>query len=352
MEEASPCNKGDIRIMAQKLNQSPKIWKLVTDLGIKPSDNPVSDILSFCEKKVKRYLKDFSDCETLYDFLDWVAAQLGTSFEEVHSDDDLNQIKLKYVQMGEKIFASLETWLSSDVCGITIKRSNSELWEGQYVSIIDCREMKAKKAYYTKWHELAHLLILTDQMRLSFKRTLHMPDKDPEEALVDIIAGKFGFYQPLIHPHICNEISFDEIEKLRYSLCPDASYQSSFIGFVKAWVQPCIMVLCQPALKRSQQKQLIQQRFGFDDLPIPELRAVKVTSNEAAKEIRLSIHENMRVPKRSVIHSVHNCETDYGEAEEDLSWWETSNGTVLTKRRVLVKARRLWDDVYALIIPK
>jgi len=338
--------------MAQKLKQSPKIYKLATDLGIKPSDNPVSDILGFCEKKVKRYLKDFSDCETLYEFLDWVAARLGTSFEEVHSDDDLNQIKLKYVQMGEKIFASLETWLSSDVCGITIKRSNSEPWEGQYVSIIDCREMKAKKAYYTKWHELAHLLILTDQMRLCFKRTLHLPDKDPEEALVDIIAGKFGFYPPLIHPHICNKISFDEIEKLRYTLCPDASYLSSFIGFVNAWEQPCIMILCQPALKSSLQKQLTQQRFAFDEIPRPELRAIKVTSNEAAREIGLLIHQNMRVPKRSVIHSVHDREIDCGEAEEDLSWWETSDGTVLTKRRVLVEARRLWNDVYALITPK
>lgn len=338
--------------MAQNLSQSPKIWKLAKDLGIKVSANPVSDILGFCEKKVKKFLKKYSDCVTLYDFLDWVAGRLGTSFEDVHSDDDLNQIKSKYVQMGEKIFASLETWLSSDVCGITIKRSNPEPWEGQYVSIIDCRGMKSKKAYYTKWHELAHLLILTDQMRLCFKRTLHLPDKDPEEVLVDIIAGKFGFYPPLIHPHICNEISFEEIEKLRCSLCPDASYQSSFIGFVKAWTQPCIMVLCQPALKRSQQRQLNQQLFSFDSPPIPELRAVKVTSNEAAKEIRLSIHENMRVPKRSIIYSVHDHEIDYGEAEEDLSWWETSDGSVLTKRRVLVKARWYWNDVYAIIIPK
>jgi hypothetical protein len=338
--------------MAPKLMQSPKIWKLASDLGLKNCKDPVNDILAFCEKRIKKFLKEYEDCVTLSDLLGWVAGRLGTSFEEIRTDDDLAQIKLKYVQQGEKMFATLETLLSRDVFGVTIKKLTSEPWEDQYVSVIDCRGIKGRKAYYTKWHELAHLLILTDQMRLCFKRTLHLDDKDPEEVLVDVIAGKFGFYPPLIQPHIHGKISFEKIENLRNSLCPEASYQSTFIGFAKAWSKPCLLILCQPGLKKSQQRQLNQQMFSFGELPTPELRAVKVTANEAAKNAGFLIPENMRVPINSITQSVHNFGLDSGSAEEDLSWWESSDGRSLAKGAILVQAKRLGDNVYAIITPK
>ena len=337
--------------MAAKLNQSDKIWKLAKDLGIRTVNNPVSDILNFCEKQIKKLLKDTTDCHSLSDFLCWVANRLGTSFEEIHSDSDLEQIKTKYLKQGEKIFVTLDQELSDDVLGITYRISNRELWEPQFVSIIDCRGGNARKAYYTKWHELAHLLILTDQSRLCFRRTLHLPEKDPEEVMIDIIAGKFGFYDPFIKPLINGEISFEQIETMRQALCPEASNQSSFIGFVKAWSEPCILVLCKEGLKKSEKRQAVQSSF-FDDLPVPVLRAVKVTTNEAAKEKGFNIFENMRVPKHSIIYDVHTGKDDYTEALEDLSWWETSTGDILPKQRILVKTKNYWGDTYALIIPK
>lgn len=337
--------------MAPKLAQSRKIWKLASDLGLKNIKDPVNDILVFCEKKIKKFLKEYEDCATLSDFLGWVAGRLGTSFEEIHTDEELNQIKSKYVQQGERIFATLDTLLSENVFGLTLKKLNAEPWEEPYVSVIDCRGAKGKKAYYTKWHELAHLLILTDQMRLCFQRTLHLEEKDPEEVLVDVIAGKFGFYQPLIQPHARGKISFEKIETLRGQLCPEASYQSTFIGFVRAWSDPCLLISCQLGLKKSQERDLDQQLL-IGEYPAPELRAVKVTVNDAAREVGFCIHENMRVPKKSISHSVHHLGLDRGEAEEDLSWWESSDGRALSKSPIFVQAKRVGDDVYAIIIPR
>jgi len=335
-----------------RLNKSDKIWKLAKDLGIRKVNDPVSDILNFCEKQIKKFLKDAAECHSLSDFLSWVANRLGTSFEEIHSNSDLEQIKAKYLNQKEKIFVNLDKELSDDALGITYRISNRELWEPQFVSIIDCRGGNARKAYYTKWHEVAHLLILTDQSRLCFKRTVHLSDKDPEEVMVDIIAGKFGFYNPLIKPLINGKISFEQIEALRQSLCPEASNLSSLIGFVKAWSEPCMLVLCREGLKKSEMRQAIQGSFNFNVLPVPALRAIKVTVNEAAKESNIIIFENMRVPLHSIIHTVHNGETDYAEALEDLSWWETSDGDVLPKHKILIKAKKFWGDTYALIIPE
>lgn len=338
--------------MSPKLKQSDKIWKLAADLGIKTSNDSVADILKFCEKRIKKMLKEATDCSSLTDFLHWVANKLGTSFVEIHSDSDLEGVKTKYLKKGEKIFATLNQEFSDDVLGITYRIMNREPWEPHFISIIDCRGSNARKAYYTKWHEVAHLLILTDQSRLCFMRTVHLSDKDPEEVMVDIIAGKFGFYNPLIKPLINGEISFEQIESLRESLCPEASNQSSLIGFVKAWPEPCILLFCKEGLKKSESRQAIQGSFDFNVRPVPALRAVKITTNEAATEKDIIIYKNMRVPEHSIIYDVHNGKTDYAEALEDLSWWETSSGDVLPKQKILIKAKKYWGDTYALIIPK
>jgi hypothetical protein len=92
--------------------------------------------------------------------------------------------------------------------------------------------------------------------------------------------------------------------------------------------------------------------FDYIDIPVPVLRAVKITMNEAARKQNIFIPENMRVPEYSVIYSVYQGESDDAKATEDLSWWQTSDGKTLPKRRVLIKVKRFWDDIYALIIPE
>jgi hypothetical protein len=85
--------------------------------------------------------------------------------------------------------------------------------------------------------------------------------------------------------------------------------------------------------------------------PVPVLRAVHVTVNETAREEGILLHKQWRVPNESVIARVF-ASGEYAEATEDLSWWTTSSGSRLNKCQVLVKARKGWDAVEALIIPK
>ena len=194
--------------MPSGLKNSIPVWKLARDLGIGATDDPIAAVIKFCDKRVKGFLKIFPDCATLPDLLDCVAAKLGTVFEIVTSDEDLRQIQRKYVLKSEKIFATLDRELSEDVFAITYRRTHREHWEPEFVSVIDSRGSKASRAYFTKWHELAHLLTLTDQLRLSFRRT-HVARNfnSPEEALMEVIAGHFGFYAPLVKPHVSGAIS-------------------------------------------------------------------------------------------------------------------------------------------------
>ncbi len=89
--------------MSQKLKNSVQVWRLARDLGIKTIDDPVSAILKYCERRVGKLLPVSDDCSTLTELLDWIAARLGTIFESVSTDQELNQIKRKYfLQCGEQ----------------------------------------------------------------------------------------------------------------------------------------------------------------------------------------------------------------------------------------------------------
>jgi hypothetical protein len=333
--------------MAGRLKHSVPIWKLARDLGLASTDDPIAGIIKFCERRVKKFLEIFPDCCTLSDFLDCAAAKPGTIFETVNTDEDLQRIQRQYMSHGEKVFAGLDKELSEDVFAITYRRNHRESWEPEFVSVIDARGSKASRAYFTKWHELAHLLTLTDQLRLSFRRT-HIATNlnSPEEALMEVIAAHFGFYSPFVKPHTSGTISFDSIEALRQRLCPEASQQAALIGIVKAWPQPCLLINARLAKKRGDALQ--ENLFGSKNSG-NSLRAVHVTVNKAARRENLAIFANMRVPEASVIHRVfHNI--PQGEAIENLSTWETSKGVRLPDQVVKIQARKSWESVDALIV--
>jgi hypothetical protein len=113
-------------------------------------------------------------------------------------------------------------------------------------------------------------------------------------------------------------------------------------------------VLIQAALglRKHERRGLAQQAFDFRDAPTPVLRAIHVTANMAAERADVLIPQNMRIPEGCVISQVFSNENAYLEAEEDLSSWESSSGRGLNPRPVLVKARRGWNSVDALILPR
>ena len=155
------------------------------------------------------------------------------------------------------------------------------------------------------------------QTRLAFKRTHRTEILSPEESLMDIIAGKFAFYAPVIRRHANGSISFEAIENLRQQICPEASKQSSVIGIMEAWPSPCLLVTAEMGLRKGEQAGLNQGNFGFTKGPVSKLRATRVKANDEARRVGLKIFENMRVPERSVIFRVHSDDLSYGDQPEE-----------------------------------
>ena len=93
------------------LSKSPQIYRLAQDLRlkIKPTDDPVAALLSYCDRQVKSMLVGVTDCYSLTQLLDWVANKVGTFFEVVSSDEALSRVQSKYVARKETGFAALDS---------------------------------------------------------------------------------------------------------------------------------------------------------------------------------------------------------------------------------------------------
>jgi hypothetical protein len=337
--------------MCAKLSSSVAVRRLAADLRLKPSENPVQTVLTYCHRRISKFLGEYGNCATVAELLDLSENKLETRIIEISSDTELRELQSRYVSRGELMFATLDQELGrSGDFGITIKLTNREPWEQRYVSIIDCRGQKHQRRYHTKWHEIAHLLILTDQTRLEFHRSHDSGQlKSAEESLVDSIAGEMSFYPDLIRPHLSGRISFQAIEEVRRALCPEASMYSAVLNLSKLWPTPCVWLEARLAAKKSEET--TQERFAFKEPPERTLRVIHTIANGPARERGLSIIPRFRVPKSSVINQVFEQGLSFGEASEDLAWWESSDGTQLSPCRVRVQAKRIGENIHALVAP-
>jgi hypothetical protein len=320
---------------------------IARDLRLDEGDDPLAAIIAFCDRKARSFLRQLS-CNSLPTLLDLVANKLGTRFIEIHTDSDLARVVADFRARRETGFADIERQIGKDVLGVTIRLQQRLPGELAFVSIIDCRGEKAARRYFTKWHEVAHLFILTDQARLQVFRT-HAERKVPEEQIVDKIAGHFSFYQPFIADRLRGELTFELIDSIHQECCPDASRQSAMIGIASAWQAPTLVIHAALALKKEEQRLRSAGQTSFLGESAGELRAVSVVSNAAARAASLRIFENMRVPKKSVIHRMFTGGATTDTAVEDLSWWQSSTGGALAPYVVRVQARTAYDGVDALI---
>lgn len=334
----------------KKLKQSQPIHNLAHALGIRLSANPVDEILKLCDEKIEKIMAQMPNCNSFDEMLEWVANKVGTIFEIIGGDDDLLKIKRKYLQKQEYGFLNLEVlFLDENDLGVTIKLMNYEEWEPQFVSVIDSRGNKTARAYFTKWHEIAHILTMPENAQTFSFSHASASSGEPVERLMDLVAGRFGFHSAIAHQHISEEISFESIESLRQKICPQSSFQAAMINLTKFWTTPCILVGAKPALKKGEEAKLIQGSFFFYDEPQPELRAVHVTLSDISREYKdFNIFKNMRIPTDSIISKIYSNGDKFSQAFENLSWWE-SQGKHLPDYPIKVQAKRFGDLVNALI---
>jgi hypothetical protein len=343
-----------------KLKDNPIIQKLAKELGLPRIGDAEQAIREFCVRRIEQIIEPFDKLTDLGQFLSIVSSSLRLKFEEVWNDHDLVRISKEYLAKGEIIFGILHKQLDEETDAILISLAHVETRESKYIAVIDCRGHKASRAYFSKWHEVGHVLTLPAQMSFKFRRTPSWK-KDPEEQIVDRVAGDLAFYSPLFLPELLarvrgeRRLTFQVIEELRTTVCPGASREATIRGAVARIPFPQVLVIANMGLKRDEQRTLtsLQMRlFPENEIPFePKLRAVDVIGNTLASNVGLRIHPNMEVPLESVIADAFE-DTSFGtqvlSGVENLNWWKHSRGQ-LDNIPIRVEAMKAGNRVLALI---
>jgi hypothetical protein len=342
-----------------KLDKEQEIIKLAAGLKVDWQQNAVKNIVDLCHSKICKFLKNSTGVQTAAQLERLVCENVKLVFEEVWTDEDLVQVIKKYLKLGETIFATLKADLDDSTFATLIERRKIDgRAKDRYVAVIDCRGTKGARRFFTRWHEIAHILTLHGQLELPLHRSRTV--KNPTEKLMDTIAGEIGFYDPFFRPILVEEtaykkLDFRTVERIRDRFAPEASYESTLNACVKKSMTPTLLLQIGLGLKKAESEQLEskQNQLFPSETPQPKLRVLKLIGSDSARGTSLQVHRNMEVPKGSIISRLFNgdFETDETTGIEPLGMWRHSDGSSMSYIDVAVNARRHHGIVTALISP-
>jgi hypothetical protein len=290
----------------------------------------------------------------LSELLEHAATSLGLEIVDVHDDHDLKSLLERIPPTREPALARVRMELDDKTDAVVLQRQNPEPWERRYLAVINCRSWHAHRRYFSKWHELVHLLLEGRQLRLEFRRT-GVERKHPEEILVDKIAGELAFYPPIFVPIMLVELgedrrlTFAAIDRVRQRVAPEASWHATLLAAVRHSPQPIYAVRAQLGLKKSEERQAKDLLSGVTEPPAAKLRVKEARANAAAEALGIRVHFNMEVPVESVaVKAFDGPSGTIHSGREDLGLWRTSGGPV-GQGPLSVEAVRRGDDVWCLL---
>ena len=339
----------------------PEILAMARGLKVSGKVDPIDGIIEYCLRKVKSWMEDVEGIEDVASLETLVTQRLRIVIHEIWSDADLASLQNEYLAKGEPgIAMSLEAELSGinyatlfeRMEGITARSTD------RYVAFVDCRtDEKAQRRFFTRWHEIAHVLTLYKQLELPLHRSYRMDNNEAEERLMDKIASRVGFFPSLFDPlagSITNngaDLTFDMAEQVIAEYAPDASFDATLNALLRIAKTPVLKLKMDMAFKESEKRMLAGGSFLIPEArPTPKLRVVESLGNQKAREAGVRIHRNMRVPQHSIIARTYGSPLSTGFADEDMEWWTSSRGGALPKRSVRVESRYIGERLFALVL--
>lgn len=347
----------------RRLGEEPAVARMASELGVGGGDDAVAAVTSYCRAKIDGWVRETRpQPASIRELEQLVCGKVRLVFEEVWSDDDLIGVIRRYVGAGEPVFATLKHDLDDQTFATLLERQTATArCPDRYVAVVDCRGDKGVRRFFTRWHEIAHLLTMTRQLELPFHRS--RGQRDPLERLMDAVAGTVGFYDPLFSPALEEEVkrtsrlSFEVVEQVRKKVCPDASFRATLNACVGRLKTPALIVEARMGYKNHEREALESRQLTLLPLekPTAELRVAVAGGNEAARASALRLNKNMRVPQESLVYRHFQgpgaAEPSDQSAVEDLGIWRHSDGRSVGIGMVVLETRRCEDHVLALLQP-
>lgn len=303
-----------------------------------PEPRFTSDVIKACLARVAPVIEKFSP-PTGEELALCLGQHFRVAFEEVHDTEDIQQIEEKYLRGKKEIgFAQLREELAQPgVDALLFQRMNAgEDDADQWVAILNLQDYKSR-AYFNRYHEIAHRIAEPPQQVLPFRRH-KFEARNPVESLMDAIAGELAYYRPVFQPIVeqYTVLNFETVDAIRAEYAPSASLLSVTNAVVKLWRKPATALVAE-----------VRGRVRDPEVD-KALRVIPQASSNSARDAGLALIPNMRVPSGSSISATFQTNTGRN-CSEDLGTWSTSEGKRLSQIDAYVSSRWLGNQVYALL---
>lgn len=338
----------------------PKIRELARQFGLDSRGNCAQRLNDHALQRVKEFTSLLA-AESTGTLLQLVAGMLSVRVLFIGDDSDIPRYASEYAGVWPTLGAQLrEEFIKSDTMGLLLAHPSPSRGERRNLAFVDARGDRAVRAYFTAWHEIAHLLLQPPQLSFAgFRRvTLDIAEsKDPIESLVDQVAGQLAFYEPFVRPELERELgrtgrlTLDGISRIKDAVAPEASFSAAANALVRMMTDPYAFLVAEMRLKPREARSLNSDQLSLISPRPPEakLRLASAFANDAAISAGFKIFRNMRVPASCIIARVHDPvvpqESCSGENQDN---WESS-GRHLPSLPIAVEARRFGNVVYAVV---
>jgi hypothetical protein len=332
-----------------ELMRHPKLRQVARDLELPASDDALRDLREHAVERVRNMMTGWT-LDTVEDLRMRVADQLSVKLVFITSDDDIYRIaaefahyKLRHVPLPRLLEAE---FITGDTEGLLLDNPSPVKGSRRYLAIIDARGPRAARAYFTGWHELAHLLLCPPRQRVfdGFRRSPSelQRRKDPLESAVDHIAGLLAFWEPIFKPALITaaggDLTFAAIETAAVLVAPGASLYAASLAATRVWDGAAVFVICEEGTKTD--------GTGL------ALRIQTLIPNDHARSLDLSIRRSMRVPIASALwRAFYETSDTECAANENQALWEVAGRGNLPKLPWAAQAVRRGGAVYAILKP-
>lgn len=274
---------------------------------------------------------------TLADFRSLMAAKLSISLDFISDERDLTQVASSHQgKYTSDLLATLRTMFEVHrVDGVVLRLDAAKAGERKFLAAIDARgERGSSRAYFTSWHEIAHVLL--DPTGAPHNATV--AGRDPLESLVDEVAHGLGFFEPLFGPIVAEEtsaprpLSFSMMEQVRLRAEPEASLQATAIATVRLLERPCLLLN-------------VGRGEGDDELVVTHVTHSRTGMGFPPIEV------GTPVPSGSLVRRLFGTrQPDEECAMEDQGWW-VQGASFSPGARIHVAAVSRAESVYVLVSP-
>lgn len=327
------------------LAHHPKLRQLARNLQIPDCGDSLRELQEHAIARVRQMLAEWSDIETIEELRLLVADRLSVKLEFLHSDEDVDRIAKEYRHFLTRFRKLLHAeFLTGTTEGILIDNPQPQNGGRQYLAVIDARGSRSARAYFTAWHELAHLLLCPPQQLLfeGFRRApvQGVREKDPLESAVDQIAGLLAFWAPIFGPALWaasgTGLRFESIEQAAAIVAPGASLYAASLAATRLWPEAAVFVTGEMGTKTNGTAHA--------------LRLQTVIGNERAQTANCQVRKHMRIPRSSVLtRALSDPLGREWTADENQRDWEVSGHGNLPEIAWRVRAVRRGPAVYGIM---